>query len=136
MTFADTFDTLHDLAGNPTMDCVKPYSAWTDIPAGYSYNASGDVFMNVGGTTWRPTLADEPATSIDILPTNGAEGIELSLGGLVETGDRYVIILPASKTTTDACFAVLLDGTSYNIKETTAIPAGAAQWYTLRLVKR
>jgi len=137
MSYVTAFAALRLLAGNPTMTTIDPRSTWGDnVPAGYSFDADYDRFVNISGTVWTPTSGDVPTTSVDILPGSGQLSIDLNAGGLIDTGSRSVRILPADYSTVKNAEWCELDSMSYDVGEITPFPAGAAMWYTVRLEKR
>jgi hypothetical protein len=92
--------------------------------------------MNSGGDVWTPTTASLAYDDVAILPSYGAATLELAPGGLVDTGDRTVRILPASKTTVEAAAFFTLDSLEYVLIECTPFPANQPLWYTVRMRKR
>ena len=140
MSFAQDFAMMRQVAGSPVLICVKPRAAWTSIPSGYTFDASYDAYINSSGTVWKPTssasLNAADYTTVAILPGAGTLEKSLVAGGLVDQGDRFVRILPASLTTVQAAQWLELDGMTYDLAEATPYPAGAALWYILRLRKR
>lgn len=140
MSFAQDFAMMRQVAGSPVLICVKPRAAWTSIPSGYTFDASYDAYINSGGTIWKPTssaaLNATDYTTVAILPGAGTLEKSLVAGGLVDQGDRFGRILPASLTTVQAAQWMEIDGMTYDLAEATPYPAGAALWYILRLRKR
>lgn len=140
MSFEQDFTQMRAVAGWPVLTCVKPRSAWTSIPSGYTFDASYDAYINSGGTVWKPTssaaLNAADYTTVAILPGAGTLEKSLVAGGLVDQGDRFVRILPASLATVQAAQWLELDSMTYDLAEATPYPAGAALWYILRLRKR
>ena len=140
MTFAQDFTQMRAVAGWPVLTCVKPRSVWTSIPTGYTFDASYDAYINGSGTVWKPTssaaLNAADYTTVAILPGAGTLEKSLVAGGLVDQGDRFVRILPASLATVQAAQWMELDSMTYDLAEATPCPAGAALWYILRLRKR
>ena len=140
MAFAQDFAQMRAMAGWPVLTCVKPRTAWASVPAGYTFDASYDAYLNSGGTVWKPkTSADLTAAdyeTVAILPGAGTLEKQLVAGGLVDQGDRFVRILPASLATLQAAQWMELDSMTYDLAEATPYPAGAALWYILRLRKR
>ena len=140
MSFAQDFAMMRQVAGSPVLICVKPRAAWTSIPSGYTFDASYDAYINGSGTVWKPTssasLNAADYTTVAILPGAGTLEKSLVAGGLVDQGDRFVRILPASLTTVQAAQWLELDSMTYDLAEATPYPAGAALWYILRLRKR
>lgn len=131
---------MRQVAGSPVLICVKPRAAWTSIPSGYTFDASYDAYINSSGTVWKPTssaaLNAADYTTVAILPGAGTLEKSLVAGGLVDQGDRFVRILPASLATVQAAQWMELDSITYDLAEATPYPAGAALWYILRLRKR
>ncbi|MBK9003488.1 MAG: hypothetical protein IPM41_06385 [Sphingomonadales bacterium] len=140
MTFEQDFTQMRALAGWPVLTCVKPRSAWTSIPSGYTFDASYDAYINSGGTIWKPTSsADLNAAdyaTVAVLPGAGSLEKSLTAAGLVDQGERFGRILPTSLATVQAAQWLELDGMTYDLAEATPYPAGAALWYILRLRKR
>ena len=140
MTFAQDFAMMRQVAGSPVLICVKPRAAWTSIPSGYTFDASYDAYINSSGTVWKPTssaaLNAADYATVAILPGAGTLEKSLVAGGLVDQGDRFVRILPASLATVQAAQWMELDSMTYDLAEATPYPAGAALWYILRLRKR
>jgi len=140
MSFAQDFAMMRQVAGSPVLTCVKARSAWTSVPAGYTFDASYDAYINSGGTIWKPTssasLNAADYATVAILPGAGSLEKALTAGGLVDQGDRFVRILPGSLATVQAAQWLELDGMTYDLAEATPYPAGAALWYVLRLRKR
>ena len=140
MPFAQSFSRLRQLAGNPVLTCVKPRAQWVGVPSGYSYDADYDTFLNSGGDEWRPTstaeLSSNDYETVDILPGSGDASEVLTIGGVMDDGARWVRVLPADVATVNAAQWYELDSLTYDTAEVTPFPAGAAQWYTVRLTKR
>lgn len=140
MTFAQDFTQMRALAGWPVLTCVKPRSAWTSIPSGYTFDVSYDAYINGAGTIWKPTssaaLAVNDYSTVAFLPGAGSLEKALTAGGLVDQGDRFGRILPGVLATVQAAQWLELDGMTYDLAEATPYPAGAALWYILRLRKR
>ena len=140
MPFAQSFIRLRQLAGNPVLTCVKPRAQWVGVPSGYSYDADYDTFLNSGGDEWRPTstadLSSNNYETVDILPGSGDASEVLTIGGVMDDGSRWVRVLPADVATVNAAQWYELDSLTYDTAEVTPFPAGAAQWYTVRLTKR
>lgn len=137
MSYEQSFRRLRQLAGNPTMKVVKDREEWSSVvPSGYSYDADYDRFVSSSGTVWDETTVSLPYTTVNILPSSGVAALDLAVGGITDTGDRRVRILPADKTTVEAGQWVELDGHKYDLGQITAFPAGAALWYDVELRKR
>ena len=140
MNYAATFARLRQLAGNPVLTCVKPRAQWVGVPSGYSYDADYDTFLDSGGDEWRPTstadLSSNDYTTVAILPGSGDASEVLTIGGVMDDGARWVRVLPADVATVNAAQWYELDSLTYDTAEVTPFPAGAAQWYTVRLTKR
>jgi len=119
----------------PVLRCVLPRTLWA-VPTGYTYDAGLDAYTNLAGLTWTPVTANLPCVDVGILPSRGALEIDMVAGGLIDTGDRIVRILPADKAIIDSAAFFVLDGIEYNLAELTPNPAGAAMFYTVRLAKR
>lgn len=140
MSFAQDFALLRSLAGNPTLTCVKPRSAWVSVPTGYTFDAIYDAFVNVGGEVWKPTSSASLSTSdyvaVPFLPGSGSAELTLALAGVVDTGSRFGRVLPGDLATVQAAQWLEIDGLTYDLAEATPMPAGAAMWYSLRLAKR
>jgi len=139
MTVATAFEALRRMAGWPIMTCVKPISDWgASIPNGYAYDDRYNEFINDAGAIWEPTLSTLPGDSIPILAQAVTELFELAPVGLFETGDKRVTILPASKNTVEAAYAILLDDRVYEVREIAAWPSGASSplYYEVQLRQR
>jgi hypothetical protein len=140
MNYASTFARMRQMAGNPVLIYVKARTAWTSVPAGYTFDASYDAYINSGGTIWKPTssasLNANDYGTVAFLPGAGSLEKALTAGGLVDQGDRFGRILPGSLATVQAAQWLELDGMTYDLAEATPYPAGAAMWYVLRLRKR
>ena len=138
--FEQEFTQLRAMAGWPVLTYVKARTAWTSVPAGYTFDASYDAYINGGGTIWKPTssaaLAVNDYGTVAFLPGAGSLEKALTTDGLVDQSDRFVRILPASLATVQAAQWLELDGMTYDLAEATPYPAGAAMWYVLRLRKR
>jgi len=128
------------MAGWPVLTCVKARTAWTSVPAGYTFDASYDAYINGAGTIWKPTssasLSANDYGTVAFLPGAGSLEKALTAGGLVDQGDRFGRILPGALATVQAAQWLELDGMTYDLAEATPYPAGAAMWYVLRLRKR
>ena len=128
------------MAGWPVLTCVKARTAWTSVPAGYTFDASYDAYINGAGTIWKPpssaALAVNDYGTVAFLPGAGTLEKALTAGGLVDQGDRFGRILPGVLATVQAAQWLELDGMTYDLAEATPYPAGAAMWYVLRLRKR
>lgn len=140
MTYASTFARMRQLAGNPVLTCVKPRAQWTGTPSGYTYDEDADCFMNSSSETWRPASTDDlnanDYVTVPFLPMSGESALELSMAGIIDSGNRYGHVLPADKATVATAQWCELDGYTYNDVALTAMPGGAAQWYVVRLSKR
>ena len=135
MSYAQAFATLRAIAGSPQMRCIKPRSEWT-IPAGYTWSASANRYVDTNGIPWAPSATSLPYDTVDILPPQGAELFELTAGGMVDSGNKAARILPASLATVEAAAFVLLDGLEYRVTECTPNVSGNPTGYTVRMVKR
>lgn len=131
---------MRQMAGNPVLTCVKARSLWTSVPAGYTFDADYDAFINVGGAIWKPTssasLSASDYVTVPFLPGAGSAEMALVAAGVVDTGSRFGRVLPADVATVQAAQWLEIDGLTYDLAEATANPAGAAMWYSLRLAKR
>lgn len=145
MSYASDFAMMRQMVGNPTMTCIDARSGWAAdnaVPAGYTYDADYDVYMDESGNTWKPDAGGswgsggEPSTEVDILPSTGLATLELVSGGIIDTGNRTVRILPADLSTVTGAQWIELDGYTYDVEEASPFPAGNALWYTVRLRKR
>ena len=140
MNYAASFARMRSLAGNPLLTCVKARALWASVPAGYTFDASYDAYINGSGTIWKPTssanLSSSDYSTVAFLPGAGTLEKALTAGGLVDQGDRFGRILPASLATVQAAQWLEIDGLTYDLAEATPYPAGAAMWYVLRLRKR
>lgn len=140
MSFATTFQRMRQLAGNPVLVCVKPRAQWTSVPSGYTFDASYDAYLNGSGTVWKPVDTDDlNATdyeTVPFLPGAGNAEIALVAVGLVDQGDRFGRILPGDIATVQAAQWLEIDGFTYDLREATPIPGGAAMWYQIRMGKR
>ena len=135
MSYSQAFSQIRALLGNPTLRCIRPWSSQTP-PTGYSYNATFDRHMNSGGSVWEPATSSLLYDDVAIVPGGGSATLELVPGGIVDTGDVYARILPASKTTVESAAFFTIDGYEYVLTECTAFPKNQPQWYTVRLRKR
>lgn len=140
MTFVQDFTQMRAMAGWPVLVCVKPRSAWRSVPAGYTFDASYDAYINSGGDAWRPTSSADlnvvDYATVPVLPGAGSLESALAAGGLVDQGERFGRILPGALATVQAAQWLELDSMTYDLAEATPYPAGAAMWYVLRLRKR
>lgn len=140
MDYASSFARMRAIAGWPVLTYVKPRAQWAGVPAGYSFDASYDAYINGASAIWKPvTSADLNAadySTVAFLPGAGTLEKSLVAGGLVDQGERFGRILPGSLATVQAAQWLELDGMAYDLAEATPYPAGAAMWYVLRLRKR
>ena len=140
MTFAQDFTQIRALAGWPVLTCIKPRSAWTSVPAGYTFDADYDAFINASGAIWKPTssadLSANDYVTVPFLPGSGSAEQALVAAGIVDTGSRFGRVLPDNIATVRAAQWLEIDGLTYDLAESTPYPAGAAMWYSLRLAKR
>jgi len=140
MNYATSFARLRQLAGNPTLTCVKARAEWVSVPSGYTFDARYDAYLNGSGTVWLPTSTSDlnPAdyVTVPFLPGAGDADLALVAGGLVDQGSRFGRVLPGDVATVQAAQWLELDGLAYNLGNVTAYPAGAAMWYSVRLDKR
>lgn len=139
-TYAATFARMRRLAGSPRLVCVKPRAQWSSVPSGYTFDASYDAFLDSSGAVWKPTTSSDLSASdyvtVPFLPVGGSMAQALAAGGLVDEGTRYGHILTGDAVTVQVAQWLEIDGYAYNLAECTATPAGAPQWYVLRLTKR
>lgn len=135
MSYAQAFNLLRAVSGNPQMRCIGPRSTWT-IPAGYTWSDGVNRYVDTNGIPWEPSATSLPYTMVDILPPQGAELFELTAGGVVDSGNKAARILPASLTTVEAAEFVLLDGLEYRVTESTPNITGNPTGYTVRMTKR
>lgn len=119
----------------PVLRCILPRETWA-VPTGYAYDAGMDAYTNEAGNVWTPVTANLPYDTVDILSSRGNLDVELVAGGLIDTGNRTVRILPADKATVETAAWFVLDGIEYVLAELTPDPAGAPLFYTARLRKR
>lgn len=140
MNYATSFARLRQLAGNPTLTCVKARAEWVSVPSGYTFDADYDAYLNGSGAVWKPTSTSDlnPAdyVAVAFLPGAGDADLALVAGGLVDQGSRFGRVLPGDVATVQAAQWLELDGLTYNLGNVTAYPAGAAMWYSVRLDKR
>lgn len=131
---------MRHMAGNPSLLCIKPRGEWANVPAGYSYSAVHDAFVDAGGQTWKPaSSADLTAADVErvsVLPGWGSVEDQLTLYGIAPQGSRTMRCLPADIATVRAAEWVEIDGQTYDVSESTPLPAGTPVWYALRLTKR
>jgi hypothetical protein len=128
------------MAGYPVLTCIKPRAQWTSVPSGYTFNDDYDLYMNAGGSTWKPTssasLAVNDYTLVSFLPGSGEANEQLVMAGVVNPGQRMGRVLPRDIATVQAAQWLEIDGLTYDLVEATAMPAGAAMWYVVRMEKR
>lgn len=140
MNYATSFARLRQLAGNPTLTCVKARAEWVSVPSGYTFDASYDAYLNGSGTVWKPVDTDDlnatDYVTVPFLPGAGNAEIALVAGGLVDQGDRFGRVLPGDIATVQAAQWLELDGFAYDLREATPMPGGAAMWYQIRMGKR
>jgi len=140
MNYESSFARMRAMAGWPVLTCVKPRAQWTSVPAGYTFDASYDAYVNNASASWSPAsstdLAVNDYSTAPFLPGAGTLEKSLVAGGLVDQGERFGRILPGSLVTVQAAQWLELDGKTYDLAEATPYPAGAAMWYVLRLRKR
>lgn len=134
--YATNFATIRGLLGNPTMTCIKPRTAWTNVPAGNTYDPSYDRYVDGTGAVWDETTVTLASDVVNIIPGDGASLLELIEGGVITLGDRMVRILPADQTTVNVAAWIVLDGVTYDKVELTPFPAAVPLWYTVHLRKR
>lgn len=134
-SYSQAFNALHKMAGSPMLRCIRPRSSWT-IPAGYSWDANADRYVDSGGAVLEPTTGNLPYDDVAILPSQGSELFDLTAGGIVDSGYKMARILAASKATVEAAEFTLLDGLEYLVRESTPNVAGNPTGYTVRLAKR
>ena len=117
------------------MRCIGPRSTWT-VPAGYTWDDGANRYVDSGGVVWEPTTASLPYTDVNILPPVGTELLELTMGGVVDSGNKSVRILAADRATVEAAEFILVDGLEYRVTESTPNVTGNPTGYTVRMVKR
>ena len=135
MSYAQAFALLHTVAGKPTMRCIGPRSTWT-VPAGYTWDDGANRYTDSGGVVWEPTTASLPYTDVNILPPVGTELFELTMGGVVDSGNKSARILAADRATVEAAEFILVDSLEYRVTESTPNVTGNPTGYTVRMVKR
>lgn len=140
MSFETSFHRLRQKAGDPELTCVKPRAQWSSVPSGYTFDASYDAYLNSGGAVWKPDSTTDLSTNdyavVPFLPGAGSDEIALVAGGLVDQGDRFGRVLPGDIATVRAAQWLEFDGLTYDLREATAMPGGAAMWYVVRMAKR
>ncbi len=134
MSYTEAFTTLRAMISNPTMRAIRPWASQTP-PAGYTYDATYGRHLS-GSTVWEPVTASLAYDSIAILPGSGSEIAQLTAGGVIPTGDRFVRVLAAVISTVEAAEFFVLDSVEYVLVESTPMPAGAALWHMVHLRKR
>jgi hypothetical protein len=92
--------------------------------------------VDSGGVVWEPTTASLPYTDVNILPPVGTELFELTMGGVVDSGNKSARILAADRATVEAAEFVLVDSLEYRVTESTPNVTGNPTGYTVRMVKR
>jgi hypothetical protein len=131
---------MRQMAGNPTLTCVKPRAQWTSVPTGYTFNDDYDLYMNAGGATWKPTssasLAANDYALVSFLPGSGEANEQLAMAGIVNPGQRTGRVLPRDIATVQAAQWLEIDSLTYDLVEATAMPAGRPMWYVVRMEKR
>lgn len=135
MSYAQAFNLLHTVAGKPTMRCIGPRSTWT-VPSGYTWDDGANRYTDGSGVVWEPTTASLPYTDVNILPPVGTELFELTMGGVVDSGNKSARILAADRATVEAAEFILVDGLEYRVTESTPNVTGNPTGYTVRMVKR
>ena len=136
MSYARDFDIIRGVIGNPTMTCVKPRAQWTNVPAGYTYDATYDRYVDGSGVVWDETTVTLSSDSVDIVPMDGQSVLDLIAGGIITTGDRVVHIQAADYTTVNSSAWIVLDSTNYDKVGITPFPASVPLWYIVALRKR
>jgi hypothetical protein len=136
MNYTRDFATIHGMIGKPAMTCVKPRTAWTNVPAGYTYNPAYDRYVNAGGTVWDETTVTLASDRVEIIPMDGQTLLDLIQGGVIIVGDRVVHIKAADYTTVNNAAWIVLDGLNYDKVEITPFPAAVPLWYIVNLRKR
>jgi hypothetical protein len=136
VNYARDFATVHAMIGGPTMTCIKPRTDWTNVPAGYAYDAGYDRYVNAGGSVWDETSVTLESDSVDIIPMDGQTLLDLIQGGMITVGDRAVHILAADYTTVNNAAWIVLDSLNYDKVEMTPFPASVPMWYIVNLRKR
>jgi hypothetical protein len=128
------------MAGYPVLTCVKPRSQWRSVPTGYTFDADYDLYVNGAGTTWKPASSADLAVNdyamVSFLPGSGDANEQLVMAGVVNPGQRTGRVLPRDIATVQAAQWLEIDGITYDLVEATAMPAGAAMWYVVRMEKR
>lgn len=140
MNYAASFARMRQMAGYPSLTCVKPRASWTSVPTGYTFNDDYDAFLNNAGTVWQPDnssdLSSNDYATVPFLPGSGNADQQLVTLGVVDQGQRMGRVLPGDIATVQAAQWLELDGYTYDLAEATPMPGGAALWYVLRLSKR
>ena len=140
MNYAASCHRMRAMAGWPLLTCIKPRTQWTSVPAGYTFDALYDAYIDNAGAVWAPassaSLSSNDYNTVAFLPGAGTLEKTLVAGGLVDQGDRFGRILPGALSTVQAAQWLELDDMTYDLAETTPYLAGVAMWYVLRLRKR
>lgn len=136
MSYAAHFDVIRGVLGNPTMTCIKPRAEWTNVPAGYTYDAVYDRFVSGAGAVWDETTVTLASDSVDIVPMDGQNMLDLIAGGVITIGDRTVHVQAADYNTVNSAAWIVLDSIKYDKVELTPFPASVPLWYIVQLRKR
>ena len=98
-----------------------------------SYAQAFALLHTVAG---KPTMRCIGPRSTWTVPPVGTELLELTMGGVVDSGNKSVRILAADRATVEAAEFILVDGLEYRVTESTPNVTGNPTGYTVRMVKR
>lgn len=105
------------------------------MPAGVSYNANQDYFVNAARQMVSVAWEDQPYTEVHIVPGKGRTDIALDIPGQTLVSLRDILILWSAtlETTCKTAWGVSVDGGLYTIRQMVNGPFGAQTPVTIRL---
>lgn len=114
--------------GSPTLDIIPPVSAWT-LPAGITYNAQYDQFLNASNVVQAANYASwATSTSVGFLPRRRETEASLTIGGVLsaEVVSTSVVIewTSAMQSKITLAWGVVIGSTLYRVRSWTVVPEG------------
>lgn len=133
-TVRSMFRAAHRIAGRPCLSVIPPVSEWV-LPAGVTYDAYRDTFINGSGVPVTVEWATQAVTTADYLPDRAMTGLTFGMTGVTTEDTTNVALLwdEDTEVALRAAWGIAIDGNLYRVNSVDRAPQGVTTAYLLQV---